>query len=145
MTIATILVGIDDSEGSKQALLWSADLAKSLGAKVVAVEVFEPLAHLAEMAPGSDLKSLRQLATGRLEQVLSAPLRERGIPYVTRMLEGNPAAALADAAEAERADLVVVGARRLSRLQGMVLGSTSLRLPTLSHCPVAIVPAPRST
>ena len=143
MKLDTILVGVDDSPGSRAALRFAAGLAERVGARVVAVSVFEPLAHLGDLAPGTDLRALRERAALELEQHLCAPLRDAGVTFVARVLEGRSDKALADASDTEAADLVVVGARRMSMLGGLVLGSTSMRLPALCKCPVTIVGLPR--
>jgi nucleotide-binding universal stress UspA family protein len=139
MKIERILVGVDDSEGSRNALRWAADLAEKLGAKIVVAHVFEPLAHLGELAPGSDLGGLRAQAARTLETVLCAPLVQRGIPHQVELVEGNPASALADLAESTDADLIVVASRRRGGFKGLVLGSTSSRLAELSRRPITLV------
>ena len=48
--------------------------------------------------------------------------------------------ALAEVAAEVGASMIVIGARGLSPLKGLVLGSTSSQLPQLAGCPVTIVP-----
>ena len=139
MSVRTILVGVDDSDGSRESLRWAADLAFDLGASIVVAHVFEPLAHLAELKPTADLRVLRQRTEETLEEVVCKPLRQRNIPYSIRILQGLPAQALADAAEEAQADLIVVGARRQGRFKDLVLGSTSKALPQLTARPVTVV------
>jgi nucleotide-binding universal stress UspA family protein len=55
------------------------------------------------------------------------------------VLEGDPREALVRAAEDWPADLVVVGARGLSVMAGLVLGSVSLAVARHAPCPVLIV------
>jgi nucleotide-binding universal stress UspA family protein len=142
VSVRTILVGVDPSPGSRAALEWAAELAADLGARVVLVHAYEPLAHVGELAPGVDLRALREQARRELEGPLCEPLRARGLEHEARVQEGNPASVLVDAAEAVEADLVVVGARRQSRLKGLLLGSTSSRLAQLTPRPVVIIHAP---
>jgi nucleotide-binding universal stress UspA family protein len=139
LSVHKILVGVDDSEGSRRALQWAADLAADLKAKLVVAHVFEPLAHLGELAPGADLRALRERTAQTVEEIVCRPLRERGLAYETRVLEGLPAEALADAADLVQADLIVVGARRRGLLKGLVLGSTSRELAQLTPRPVTII------
>jgi len=140
MQIRTIVVGVDDSPGSRRALEWAAELAVSLASRVVAVHVFEPLAHVAELAPGVDLRALRERVAQQIAQDLCRPLSERGIEHTARTLEGEPAAVLLDVAEKEGADLIVVGARRMGLLKSLALGSTSRKLTHSTSRPVVIVP-----
>ena len=139
MSVRTILVGVDDSEGSREALRWAADLAADLKASLVVIYVFEPLAHLGEEPATGDLRVLRDRAKRVLEDDITRPLRERGLPFTARLVEGMPAQALVDAADEADADLLVVGARRQGRLKDLLLGSTSRELAQLTPRPVAIV------
>lgn len=139
MTIERILVGVDDSEGSRNALAWAANLAAALGARVIVAHVFEPLAHLAEVTPQSDLRGLRERVSRKLEGELCAPLVARGIPHEARLVEGSPPNALADLAEAVGADLIVVASRRQPQLRGLLLGSTAARLAGLTRLPVVLI------
>jgi nucleotide-binding universal stress UspA family protein len=141
VSLRTLLVGVDESEGSRAALDFAADLAADLGARVVLLHVFEPLAHVERLAPGVDLRVLRERAKAALAGPLSAELVRRGIAHETRVEEGEPARVLVEVADEVGADLLVVAARRKRRLEELVLGSTSARLPQLTHRPVAIVHA----
>ena len=142
MSVRTILVGVDDSEGSRGALRWAADLAADLKAHIVVAHVFEPLAHLGE-TPKADLRALRDRTRGLIEEEVCRPLRERDIAYSVRILEGTPAEALVDAADEVQADLLVVASRRLGRVKELLLGSTSKTLLQLTRRPVAIIHPPR--
>ena len=64
----------------------------------------------------------------------------RGVPVTCRLVEDNPVHALAEVAAEVGASMIVIGARGLSPLKGLVLGSTSSQLPQLARCPVTIVP-----
>ena len=144
MTVKTILVGVDDSPGSLGALLWAADLAEPLRARLVLLHVFEPLAHVAELAPGKDLRALREETERKLRGEPCEELRRRGIAHELIVREGLPLDVLVEAADEVDADLIVVGARRLTRLRSLVLGSTSSRLAQRTPRPVLVrhEPAP---
>lgn len=144
MSVRTILVGVDDSAGSREALRWAADLGADLGARLVVAHVFEPLEHLAEVDPRTDLRALRERAAKVVEEEVCKPVRQRGVPYAVRVLEGLPAQALADAGEEAQADLIVVGARRRGRVKDLLLGSTSRSITHLTTRPVAIIHLPRA-
>lgn len=57
----------------------------------------------------------------------------------TQFQYGHPAETIADFAQKENFDLIIVGSRGLSELKGMFLGSVSDRISHLCHCPILIV------
>ncbi|MEZ5168378.1 MAG: universal stress protein [Acidimicrobiales bacterium] len=139
MTVTHILAATDGSETATEMIVWVAELATQTTASVSLVHVFEPLAHLDEDDDGRlDLRALRRRVDEHLRTDWSAPLREREVAYDTLVVEGRPAQAIADAAHDIGADLIVIGARGLSPVQRFVLGSTSQKLPVLTHVPVTV-------
>lgn len=139
MTVRTIVVGVDPSDGSGTALVWAAELAAQLGAKVLAVHAFEPLSYLGKVKPPIDFVALREQCERDLQEQWCQPLQAAGVSFEARLVENDPIGTLVDAAEEVDADLVVVGARGQSTLRGLVLGSTSLKLPHETARPVCIV------
>jgi len=57
----------------------------------------------------------------------------------TEILEGAPAEAILDVANARKSDLIVMGSRGLGRLRGALLGSQSQKVVQHAPCPVLIV------
>ena len=138
MSVNHVLVATDGSENATVAVRWAGELAAQTGSRVTAVHVFEPLAHLSGTGP-LDLAELREVVRRELHDRWCAPLVTLGIEHDAEVLEGKPAAAIADAASKLGADLIVIGARGLSSVRCVVLGSTSQRLPHITSVPVVIV------
>jgi nucleotide-binding universal stress UspA family protein len=142
--VGTIVVGVDGSEGSLQALRWALDEARLRGARLVAVHAwFEPYAPA---MPGVGEPSVvpvdRDLIAQAADEGLEASLREVGTsdagPEIERaVVEETPARALLD--QAEGADLLVVGSRGHGRIAGALLGSISQQVAQHAPCPVVIV------
>ena len=135
----TIVVGLDGSEGSRQAVPLASDLAERYGAKVVLVHVDERIA-----AKGGVLPVLPNEEQVRGEiQELAQQLSGQGINASSEVVEivlGGPAHALEEVAVRESADLIAVGRRGHSPVAGLVLGSVTQRLLHIARRSVLAAP-----
>ena len=134
-----ILVGVDGSDGSRQALAWAIDHAAASGDDVQAVIVWQR-----SFDYGSDRywpvdQGIAEDATKRLITVISEVAGpDPAVTINPLVLEGDPGKTLC--AESATADLLVVGSRGLGGFAGLVLGSVSTKCAHHSRCPVVIVP-----
>ncbi len=135
-----IVVGVDGSEGSRHALIVAAELGAGLGAEVVAVHAFEPLALLGEVPPPIDFVALRAEVAEEMERDWVGPLRDAGVTYRCLIVEDRPVKALLRAAEDVGATHIVVGTRGVGGFKGLLVGSVASTLPGHAHLPVTIVP-----
>jgi nucleotide-binding universal stress UspA family protein len=69
-----------------------------------------------------------------------APLSRAGVPVRPVLVQGYPAKVIRETADAEEADLVVVGRRGLGGFTELLLGSTSHHLAHHLNRPIVIVP-----
>lgn len=127
-----IVVGIDDSEGSRRALDWVMDLADATDSELVVVHAPDPSA--------SD--TVLDQAEGALDE-WCAPIRERGIAHQRRVEGGDVRTALERVADETDAGLLVVGARGLGAVRGLLLGSVAGYVVRYATRPIAVVPGPR--
>jgi nucleotide-binding universal stress UspA family protein len=141
-----VVVGVDGSDGSVEALRFALEEARIRGAKLRAVNAWHipPAVYGAGWAPASvDLDEYRKLAEAALQKSLEDVGAEASGVTVTPVLEeGQPADVLC--AEADNADLLVVGSRGLGGFRGLLLGSVSQQCAHHAPCPVVVVPAPKS-
>lgn len=146
----TIVVGVDGSPASKEALRWAAEEARIRGARLVAVHAwaFLPPAPMAEpgMMPmpavdyAGTIEAERAAAESELDAVLEEVFPEGPPVSVERMLvEGGAGTVLEEAAR--DADLVVVGSRGRSGLTAALLGSVSKHVLQHASCPVVVIKA----
>ncbi|YAL84366.1 universal stress protein [Dermacoccaceae bacterium W4C1] len=79
-------------------------------------------------------------ATDELDQLLAGPAAE-GIQIDRRsvMHPKEPAEDIINVAEAESADLIVIGLRRRTPVGKLILGSNAQRILLDAHCPVLAV------
>jgi nucleotide-binding universal stress UspA family protein len=121
-TIHGILVGYDGSPGSEQALLWAAREAHGRGTVVTVCHAWTT--EYVPGPPGDDGASDREQRAGErsLNQGVRFAQNVMGPGGARPLLAAGPAARLLCEQSAE-ADMVVVGARGLGGLPGMLLGS----------------------
>ncbi|MEU1276817.1 universal stress protein [Streptomyces sp. NPDC005805] len=135
-----IVVGVDGSEPSVEALRWAVRQAGLSGETLEAVISWEyPAAGWASMVPALppdfDPEAMAaKILDDTLEQTLGA---EAAASVERTVLVGNPAQALMD--RAQGASLVVVGDRGYSGFKAALLGSVGLHLSQHAPCPVVVV------
>lgn len=135
--IRTILLATDLTGASREATERAIDLAGRLEARLLIVNVLEKR----RLAGGGSHERVDQ-ARGERERLLVSVVREAraaGITAEFLLWEGDPGSSIAAAAEAEHADLVVVGTRGRSGAERMFLGSVSDHVVRHAECPVLVV------
>jgi nucleotide-binding universal stress UspA family protein len=135
-----IVVGVDGSEPSLQALRWAGRQASLTGATMEAVMAWElPAAYGWAGLPGlPEDFDLEEPATRALAEAVETALPPEQAKTVEQIVTlGNPAQAVLD--QARGADLIVVGARGLGTFRAALLGSVSQSVTLHAPCPVVIV------
>jgi nucleotide-binding universal stress UspA family protein len=138
-TITNILVGVDGSDGSRAAVAWVRDLAASSSdLRVVAASVEEPRL---EWTPGDYPEDRRQDLERLIRDDYAADLAATDVQFdVLALLGTNAADALLRAAQEQRSDLVIVGARGLGGITGLRIGGVALRTLHEADRSVVLVP-----
>jgi nucleotide-binding universal stress UspA family protein len=88
----------------------------------------------------ADEEGLRDRLTTAMEEWCE-PLREAGIDYEARLVDGAPAETLMRVSEETKADLLIVGRRGHGGFAEMALGSVPHTLSHHAGVPVVIVPS----
>src|SRR4051794_13245214 len=139
--MTTILVGVDNSERSLDALGFAHQIAAASGATVLVANVFAYDDHPSRMANLAYRKILEADSVALVRR-LAAALQDLGDDRVrTAAIAGSSAAhGLHDLAALERPDLIVTGSSHVGRAGRVTPGSTGERLLHGAGCPVVIVP-----
>ncbi len=140
MELRTILVGIDGSTNSLDAVSWTAGLARATGAEVVALHVVGLLDRLDPEAAPVPSEPNRDQIRERFEGSWTAALDEADVRHRHLLRDGTPVVALLDVADQIDADLIVVGSRGVGANTAALLGSTSAQLVQEAGRPVTIIP-----
>ena len=128
MEIDKILVPVDGSEYSMRAAEYAADMAKLMDGELL-------LIHCHKSFPVVLGEPYFQKAINKIAKKLNelfAPYRrmleDTGVRFVDRVLEGPAAQAICEVADIEKVDLIVMGCRGRSDLEGLLLGSCTHRV-----------------
>jgi nucleotide-binding universal stress UspA family protein len=142
-TQSRIVVGVDGSEPSREALRWAVRQAGLTGATVEAVIAWHFFPYIAAGYAWAPLAAMEVATFAETAQkvvtdaVSSAVDPASTVPVTTKVAEGNSAQALLDAASG--AELLVVGSRGHGGFTEALLGSVSQHCVHHAPCPVVII------
>ncbi|MFG3712606.1 universal stress protein [Micromonospora sp. NPDC047730] len=140
-----VVVGVDGSANSTEAVAFAFEEASHRGAPLLAVQAWLfpspvgpgdilPLVYDLDAYAAEEERVLAESVAGFAERYPDVPVRHR-------LVRGSPARVLVD--ESKAAQLVVVGARGRGPLSGLLLGSVSHAVLHHAHSPLAIVRHPK--
>jgi len=136
-----VIVGVDGSPESVEALRWAARYAAATGAKITAVHAWHYPAG-GPVPAGQQPQVITEQVRVTMQETLDKALTEvfgTGTPgnADSKVAYGHPAMVLVS--ESEGTDLLVVGNRGHGAFHGMLLGSVSIHCVTNATCPVVVV------
>ncbi|KAF1044012.1 universal stress protein [Xylophilus sp.] len=144
MAYKHILVPVDGSPTSLQAVAKAAELAKIFGSKVTAIYVIDPYPFTgvgADFAYGQS--QYLSAATAEAQAALTAARDAfglAGITATTAVVEGHVVhRGIVQTAQEIGADLLVIGSHGRRGLEKLVLGSVTQRVLSEAHLPVLVV------
>jgi len=143
--MAMIVVGVDGSAESKEALRWALEEARLRDATLRAVYAWHnPYLLAPGFGPPEDFQpdALREQAAETLDAVIEEVVGTSDVHVDTVVAEGPAGSVLVEAAEG--AELLVVGSRGHGGFVGLLLGSVSQQCVTHAPCPVLVVRGPRT-
>jgi nucleotide-binding universal stress UspA family protein len=136
--MSKIIVAVDESPGSGDAIALASRLAGIAGAQLMLVNVFPYDAHPSRGANRAFADYMRRDSEELLERLRSAHGDET--VEVRAIANPSPAHGLHELVEREGAGLIVVGSTHTGRAGRVLPGSTAERLLHGSPCPVAVAP-----
>jgi nucleotide-binding universal stress UspA family protein len=136
-TRSTIVVGVDGSPSSMQALRWAARQAELTGGELHAVTAWRLPTTYGWIPPVADYDWAGNART-ILDRAIKEALDETGTGRVRRHVVEGPAARVLLQAAGD-AELLVVGSRGHGEFAGMLLGSVAQHVLAHAPCPVLVV------
>lgn len=139
MKLKKILLAVDGSDHARKAVKYAVGLARLMEGELLVVHVHRPL-PIASSEPYFQMASaqMRDRVNRLLDPVFSL-LKESRVPFVEKIEEGRPGEVIAKVAELDNCDVIVMGSRGRSDLEGLVLGSATHRVLRTAPCPVIVV------
>ena len=140
-----IVVGTDGSDTASEAIRQAIAIAKLSSAQLEIVSAYEPISgdrlrdESAELPgdvqhtvnPREDVNLILENAAGEAKQA--------DLEVITHPREGDPADAILDVAEENKADLIVVGNKGMTGAKRFLLGSVPNKVSHHAPCDVLIV------
>lgn len=141
----SFLVATDFSAPSREAALYAAKLAKTMGAGITLLHAYLLPTPVSEvpyvMISVEDLQKDNEQLAREMATTLS---NETGVAVTTLVTIGMPADEIVYQAKETEADLIVIGMRGASNAIDKLIGSTTVAVIRKSHIPVLVVPAKNS-
>ena len=137
-----VVCGVDGSREAIEAVRQASRLGDA-SATITLVAAIDPFAELWDTGPFRTLETLQRIedrASARLARARAAI--ESPAAVDARIVEAAPAAALVELAAAGPERLLAVGAKRQSRLSGLLLGSVATRVLHDAPCSVLLARPP---
>lgn len=141
-----IVLAVDGSEPADRAAELVARFPVPTGTEVTVCHIVRPFSPVIGPEYALNLDQMiievteQRRADGEaLVAQMAGELREAGLAVTTAVREGDPAGEIVALAKAHEADLVVAGARGLSDIRALIVGSVTGRLLKEAPCSVLIV------
>ena len=143
-----ILVPLDGSDASFKALDLAADLAMRYGSKLHLLHVTQSREIPAALRHWAQVEHVQSPPEWLLEEAVAENVltgaedraRARGVESIERSADhGDIATCIIEAAKGHHADMIVMGTRGLSDLEGLVLGSVAHKVTHHAPCTVVTV------
>lgn len=148
--IQRILVPLDGSELAEVALPHAQRLAQDHGASLLLVQSIEPVEQMSmePMTMTMDFQleiseNWRKVAQHYLEGI-QQQLEREGLSSDTLVVDGAPANAILDLAEAQKVDLIAMSTHGRSGLNRWVFGSVADKVLRHAKCPLLVIRAKES-
>ena len=142
MTIKQILVPVDFSPTSVNALKYSAELARKLGAKLEIMHAYHVTASgdTAFFVNEAMIENHQRLSEGKLKELAANIPELQAAPYALSVKFGLTSSAILERLKTKDIDLVVMGSKGETDVVSKLFGSTTNDIINNANCPVIAIP-----
>lgn len=133
-----VLAPVDGSEPSKRAALYAAHLVTPFTATIYLLHAVEPLPMSLDPEEAEGIRAEVRAEAMALLEGYKALIERSGVRVECLVREGRPDYAILNAQEELDCDMIVMGARGLTGLEGLIMGSTAGGVIQDATCPVLV-------
>ncbi|WP_320175259.1 universal stress protein [Maridesulfovibrio sp.] len=139
MIFKKILIPVDDSKHSENAISYGASLAEMSGGKLIVLHCHRPVpTGLGEPNFQKAIDNATRESYAILEQK-TAFLKDKNINHEEKIIGGSTAKAIKTVADTEKCDLIIMGSKGKSDLEGLVIGSVTHKVLHTAEIPVLVI------
>jgi nucleotide-binding universal stress UspA family protein len=142
--VTRILVPVDFSDCSLEAMEYAVQAAREFAASVTVLHVIEPASYGLDftLSHAGDVRRTTEAVDRRLGE-FTALLKGQGLSGQHQVRNGAPGAVIPEVAEAVEADLIVMGTHGRRGFSHLVSGSVAEAVLRHASCPVLTVKSPK--
>lgn len=135
-----IVLAVDGSEVSKNAVKYAIELAKQSNGMVIAIHVIPPIdvMDIETFRPEKILEGLKEEGQKMLSEVDELAAKA-GVKVQTSIETGVPFEKIASVAETLGCDLIIMGSHGRTGIGKVLIGSVTERVISRATCPVLVV------
>jgi nucleotide-binding universal stress UspA family protein len=138
----TIVIGVDGSTGSQNAIRWGLALAERRHAPVRLIHALDPSMHDMRIGSAYQIGALGELYDAGHDQLEATRAAAHGfhpdLEITSELVDDSASSALIEASRS--ADTVVIGAHGIRGFSNLVAGSTTMNVASHAHCTVVAMP-----
>jgi nucleotide-binding universal stress UspA family protein len=131
-----ILVAVDGSTYSQQALPTAIEVARKFNSDVLVEHVSEHDRGRAVVYSSESPADATRLVGNAVKLIVESGITAKG--HLSDVAAGHVAKAIVETANANNIDLIVMGSRGLSDVQGLLLGSVTHKVIQMANVPVLV-------
>ena len=139
MELKTIVLAVDDSDESLAACKFASDLAAQTGAEIVLLHCYRPVPRVLGKPNFENMAGRLAAHAETILEPYRTVLTGNKVPFRALAIPGRRAQVIADTAKGEKAQLIVMGTRGRTDLEGLILGSVTSQVLQIAPCPVTVV------
>ena len=141
--LKTILVPVDFSDASREALEYAVSFARQFGARITLLHVAQAYFCASEFAYMPVEETEMHARMRRRLQTLALEKVDPELMGGTLVRDGSPFDQITKAAREIRADVIIINTHGYTGLKHILMGSTAEMVVRYAPCPVFVVRAPQ--